>query len=84
MQPRLRFGFSVPNGQADIVYRLSAVLYFGGAHFTSRYIDASGRSWAYDGQLHGGMMVFEGPATFLDLTSFHNRRPSALLFLRVS
>jgi len=44
VQPRLRFSFGGPNEQADIIYHLSAVLYFGGAHFTSHYIDASGRS----------------------------------------
>jgi hypothetical protein len=84
VQPQLQFSFSAPNGQADIVYHLSAVLYFGDAHFTSRYIDASGCCWAYDGQRHGGMMFSEGLATSIDLASFHNRRPSALLFLRVS
>ena len=71
VQPWLRFSFGDPNEQADIIYHLSAVLYFGGAHFTSHYIDASGRSWAYDGQLHGGVMVSEGPATSIDLTPLH-------------
>ena len=47
------------------------MLYFGGAHFTSHYIDASGRSWAYDRQLHGGVVVSEGPATSIDLTPLH-------------
>jgi len=35
VRPQLQFSFNVPNRQADIVYRLSAVLYFGGGgHFT--------------------------------------------------
>jgi hypothetical protein len=85
VRPQLQFSFNAPNAQAaDIAYCLSAVLYFGGAHFTSRYIDTSACSWAYDGQQRGGMMAFEGPVTSIDLTSFNNRRPSAVFFLRVS
>jgi 3-oxoacyl-ACP reductase-like protein len=84
VQPQLQFAFNAPNGQSDVIYRLSAVLYFGSAHFTSRYIDVTGTSWSYDGQCHHGMMVSEGLATSVSLTSLNNRRPSVLFFLCVS
>ncbi len=82
--PELSFFFHAPSSEGNIVYHLSVVLYFGVGHFTSWYIDTSGCCWAYDSQLHGGMMVSEGPVTFLDLTMFNNCLPSMLFFLHVS
>src|SRR5260370_19558236 len=84
VHPELLFSFNAPNGQVDIVYHLSVVIYFGLGHFTSQYIDTSGCCWAYDGQLHGGMMVSEGPVIFLALSSFNYCLPSTLFFLHVS
>ncbi len=40
-------------------YRLSGLVYFGGHHFTARYINHDNEVWKHDGMLRGGRFVQE-------------------------
>lgn len=81
VRPELYFTMHAAPGQPDVVYRLSAVTYFGGGHFTCRYIDGAGDCWAHDGQKPSGLMISEGPAAALDLTVLETRVASILYFV---
>lgn len=82
VRPELLFTMRAPLQQPDRVYRLSAVVYYGGGHFTCRYIDSAGVSWAHDGQIDG-MMRREGPTTSVDLSVLDTRRATILYFVLV-
>jgi hypothetical protein len=56
----------VPSSSHRNVYRLSAVVYLGGFHFTSRIISENGTVWKYDGRLNNGVPIFEFSAQKLE------------------
>jgi hypothetical protein len=49
----------VPSPSLRNVYRLSAVVYLGGFHFTYRLISENGSVWKYDGQINNVVPIFE-------------------------
>jgi hypothetical protein len=39
----------------NISYKLKAIIYLGGFHFTARLIEENGKTWAYDSQINRGI-----------------------------
>ncbi len=42
------------------MYKLKGIIYFGGAHFTSRVINQSGELWYHDGIATGRNCIYNG------------------------
>jgi hypothetical protein len=60
------WNIEVPSPSHRNLYRLSAIIYLGGFHFTSRLISANGSVWKYDGRLNNGVPIYEFSAQRLE------------------
>ena len=64
----------------NIGYTLVGIVYAGGAHFSARWRDASGRWWAYDGMVDSGRPSLDPVADDTQLTTLRNRVMNILIF----
>jgi len=75
----------VPSSSQNSSYQLSAIIYLGDFHFTSRLISEDGSVWKYDGQLNNGVPVFEFSAhrsesELLHFLSFNSRKAHIYIY----
>lgn len=65
---------------SDIGYTLTGIIYVGGAHFSARWRDASGRWWAYDGMVDSGRPSLDPITNDTQLTILRNRVMHILIY----
>jgi hypothetical protein len=66
----------------NISYKLKAIIYLGGFHFTARLIEENGKTWAYDSQINRGI-ADEDQNTIqnqTELTKLQNRQAYIYLY----
>jgi len=54
-------------------YTLTGVIYAGAGHFSARFMDASGRWWAYDGMVNSGQPSLDSVTEDTQLTALGDR-----------
>jgi hypothetical protein len=64
----------------DVSYTLTGIIYAGGAHFSARWKDASGKWWAHDGMVNSGQPVLDTVADDAELTKFGPRAMHILIY----
>ena len=64
----------------NIYYALIGVVYAGGAHFSARWRDASGKWWTYDGMVNSGQPSLDPITNDAQLTSMGPRVMHILLY----
>lgn len=67
------------------IYNIRAIIYFGSAHWTARYIDHFKRIWTYDGMANNGSFKYEGMDTLeilgsSDVLLLQSRKASIVLY----
>ncbi|KAI0649973.1 hypothetical protein C8Q79DRAFT_901514 [Trametes meyenii] len=63
-----------------VTWYLCGVIYLGGEHFTSRYIDDDGVSWYHDGMITGRTCIREDHYTNLNLWISRDRTATHLIY----
>ncbi|KAK0477500.1 hypothetical protein EDD18DRAFT_1114649 [Armillaria luteobubalina] len=65
-------------------YRLAGIVYYGGLHFTARYIDSDLTVWFNDGMVQRRRAAGEGPAQQVNLATDPNgKTPDTLIYAMV-
>ncbi|KAI0087679.1 hypothetical protein BDY19DRAFT_892557 [Irpex rosettiformis] len=62
-------------------WELAGVIYLGGGHFTSRFIDEHQRVWSHDGISQSNCATYCGLLPDVDLKEYNGRRISYLLYI---
>ena len=63
------------------IFTLTAVVYLGGIHFTTRWRDRSGVWWKYDGRERHGTPVIDTINDESDLRQYDRRRMCSLIYV---
>jgi len=57
----------------NVSYALTGVIYAGAGHFSARFMDASGRWWAYDGMVNSERPSLDSVTEDTQLTALGDR-----------